>query len=380
MRKTTLWKIVALLCLCALLTAFSTGCGKKDNSPATSQEPAPPTAQQPSDNTGTKDNTPYESGKITLSDGSVYPSEPITILCGWAPGGNSDLMCQLLASKLKESIGVNANVSYMEGGDGTIALGSIANNTEADGYTIALCASGQFSIKPFTQDVSYEIENFSFTPGAAEECYCIFVNKDTGFETLDDLVAYYKANPDKTLHYGMSGANGIPHLSTRLVWDELGLSNTQVVSYDGGATALAACLGSEIEAICVVASIGQPSYESGDLNAMVMLTNERLAAMPDVKTLGEFGYETISAGVKKAYCLPAGTDPQIVDFLSDIFQDIYSTDEWAQFLADNTCNPCTLTGEEYKDACMSSAGTFWNLLEQLDLLKEGAEKPAYMLS
>ena len=71
--------------------------------------------------------------------------------------GNSDLMCQLLASKLKESIGVNANVSYMEGGDGTIALGSIANNTEADGYTIALCASGQFSIKPFTQDVSYEI-------------------------------------------------------------------------------------------------------------------------------------------------------------------------------------------------------------------------------
>lgn len=378
MKKSTLQKVIALVCLCALVMALFAGCGQKNDSPSTSQEPSN-TTQQPSG--GDKEGAPAdESGKITLADGTVYPSEPITILCGWAPGGNSDLMCQLLATKIKEKTGINANVSYMEGGDGTIALGSIANNTDADGYTIALCASGQFSIKPFTQDVSYEIDDFAFTPGAAEECYCIFVNKDTGFETLDDLVAYYKANPDKTLHYGMSGANGIPHLSTRLVWDELGLSNTQVVSYDGGTTALAACLGGEIEAICVVASIGQPSYESGDLNAIVMLTNERLAAMPDVKTLNEYGYETISAGVKKAYCLPAGTDPQIVDFLSGVFQEIYATDEWAQFLADNTCNPCTLTGEEYKESCMSSAGTFWDLLEQLGLLKEGAEKPAYMLS
>ena len=378
MKKSTLQKVIALVCLCALVMALFAGCGQKNDSPSTSQEPSN-TTQQPSG--GDKEGAPAdESGKITLADGTVYPSEPITILCGWAPGGNSDLMCQLLATKIKEKTGINANVSYMEGGDGTIALGSIANNTDADGYTIALCASGQFSIKPFTQDVSYEIDDFAFTPGAAEECYCIFVNKDTGFETLDDLVAYYKANPDKTLHYGMSGANGIPHLSTRLVWDELGLSNTQVVSYDGGTTALAACLGGEIEAICVVASIGQPSYESGDLNAIVMLTNERLAAMPDVKTLNEYGYETISAGVKKAYCLPAGTDPQIVDFLSGVFQEIYATDEWAQFLADNTCNPCTLTGEEYKESCMSSAGTFWDLLEQLGLLKEGVEKPAYMLS
>ena len=355
-------KFLSLLCVCTLTIGLFAGCAKQQSQTPSTTSGSQTSSEQPGEN------------KITLSDGTVYPSEPINILCGWAPGGNSDLMCQLLSAKIKETIGVDSNVSYMEGGDGTVALGHLANNTEADGYTLALCASGQFSIKPFTQDVSYDIDDFAFTPGAAEESYCIFVNKETGLETLDDLVEYYKANPDKTLHYGMSGANGIPHLSTSLVWDELGLSNTQCVSYDGGSTALAACLGGEVEAICVVASIGQPSYEAGDLNAIVMLTGERLESLPDVKTLGEYGYETISAGVKKSYVLPAETDEAIVEFLSEKFAEIYKTQEWLDFLAANTCNPLDMSGSEYKEECIDKGEVFWDLLEEQGLIKEGAQK------
>lgn len=368
-------KIIALLCAAALLLCVLAGCG------TTSPQKDPTNANEPSDNEpATNEPVIEDNNKITLADGSVYPSEPINILCGWAPGGNSDLMCQLLSSKLTETIGVNSNVSYMEGGDGTIALGQIANNTEADGYTIALCASGQFSIKPFTQDVSYYIDDFEFTPGCCEECYCLYVNKDLGFETFEDLVEYYKENPDKTLRYGMSGANGIPHLSTKMVWDSVGIENTQVISYDGGAAALAGCLAGEVEAIVVVASIGQPSYESGDLDAMVMLTGERLATMPEVRTLEECGYESISAGVQKAFVLPAGTDPAIVEFLSEKFAAIYESEEWLEFLVGSTCNPCDMTGPEYKQSCEDKAEGFWVLLEQLGLLKEGATKPEYMLS
>ena len=317
-------------------------------------------------------------GKLTMTDGTVYPSEPITIICGWAAGGNSDLMCQLLAAKIKEATGMNCNVTYLTGGDGVIALTEIASNTDADGYTLALCASGMFSVKPFIQDVPFDVDDFEFLPAACEEVYTIFVNKNTGFENLDDLVEYYKANPQETLRYGMAGSNGIPHLSTKMAFDAMGLENVQNVSYDGGASALAACLGGEVDAICVVSSIGIPTYESGDLNALVTLSDSRLANIPDVKTLGEYGYESISAGVQKAYVLPAGTNQEIVDYLSGILEGIYATEEWTQFLFDNTCNPCPLTGEEYKQTCIESGAIFWDLLEEQGLIKEGLEKPDYL--
>lgn len=389
--KVTLFKrILAALCVIVLAVGMLSGCGAKKDSEEKStatEAPTPEAAAEATDEPEAESQAPAEpadepsqsedAGTITLSDGSIYPSEPITILCGWAPGGNSDLMCQFLANAFKER-GINANVSYMEGGDGVIALGEIANNTPADGYTMALCSSGQFNVKPFTQDVSYKIDDFDFLPGACEEVYCLYVNKDTGFKDLTELVDYYKNHPDETLRYGMSGSNGIPHLTMRLAWESMGLDNVQIISYDGVATALAGCLGGEVEATCIVAGVGQASYESGDLNAMMVMSGERLATLPDVKTLKEYGYDTLSQGVTKGYVMPAGTDPAILDFLSKQMIEICQTDEWAQFLADNTCNNYAVSGEVYKEDFEAAASAYWDILEEQGLLKEGAEKLPFM--
>ncbi len=218
-----------------------------------------------------------------------FPSKPVRIIVGYAPGGGVDMAARLVGQALGEEWKGTVVIDNRPGAAGGIGT-EMAAKAAPDGYTMMLCNIGTHGITPArVAKLPYDpIRDFSFLSRIGGTPNVLMAHASVAARTIPELVAFAKANPGK-LSYGSSGVGASPHLSIELLKMMAGI-NIVHVPYKGAAPALADVMGGQIP-LSVGNLPGGPlaAIKSGKVRGLAVTTLKRSSKAPDVPTFAESG-------------------------------------------------------------------------------------------
>ena len=276
---------------------------------------------------------------------SVYPSRPIRMVIPFAAGGAIDMMARPVGKKLQELLGQPVVIDNRGGAGGNIGAELVAKSSP-DGYSLLMGSTSPLAINPaYFSRMSYDVLR-DFTPIAqiVQQPLIIVTNLSQPFRNIQDVVAFAKRNPGK-LNYGSAGLGTSNHLVGEMLSNSAGIKMEQV-PFQGGAPALVALLGGQIELLITQPNTVLTHVKSGRVRALATTGAKRSPAYPDVGTLVEAGYKDLD--VVGWYCIvgPANMPRPIVDRLNaDIRRAIASPEVHDALIAEGT-EPTTGSPEE----------------------------------
>src|SRR5215470_715005 len=252
------------------------------------------------------------SAAPTIALAQSYPTRPVRILVGFAPGGPADTIARIAGQRLSERLGQAVVIENRTGAGTNIATEAVVN-APPDGYTLLLITSANF-----INATLYKTLNFNFirdivpVGSLSGEPAVMLVHPSVPAKTVPEFIAYAKANPGK-INMG-SGGNGAPsHLFGELFKMSTGTDMVHV-PYRGAAPAVTALLGGQVQVFFSPLSTAVEHVKAGKLRALAVTTADRSEALPDVPTMHEFvpGYE---AGNWYGIAAPRNTPAEIIDKL-----------------------------------------------------------------
>ncbi|HET7731420.1 MAG TPA: tripartite tricarboxylate transporter substrate binding protein [Usitatibacter sp.] len=242
-----------------------------------------------------------------------FPSRPVTLTVGFAPGGGTDTAARIIAKKLSENIGQSVVVENRAGAGGNIAAQHIAT-AAPDGYTIHLTSVGPMSVAPaMTKSLPYDPKK-DIAPITMGVVFpnVIVVHPSVKARTLAEYVALAKQKPGE-LNYASSGIGGAGHLTGELFKQRAGVDIVHV-PYKGGGPAMTDLLGGRVTMYPAVPSTALPHIESGKLVALATTGPRRTAVMPNVPTVAESGYPGFEAVNWYAFVASSKVPTSILDY------------------------------------------------------------------
>jgi tripartite-type tricarboxylate transporter receptor subunit TctC len=242
----------------------------------------------------------------------AYPSKPIRLLVGFAPGGANDLVARAVATRLGPRLGQQVVVENRAGAGGNIATELVAR-AAPDGYTMLLASVASFAMSPAMLDkVPFDpINDFAPVSRAALVTSLLSVHPSMPTKSLKEFVAVARRQPGK-LNYATPGVGSIAHLCAELFWRTAGIRLNHV-PYKGGNPAAADAMAGHVESIFSLISTQTPHVRSGRLHALAVSSAKRSAALPAVPTIAEAGYRGFTASGWLGLVFPAKTPPGIIE-------------------------------------------------------------------
>ena len=229
-----------------------------------------------------------------LARATDYPSKPITLMIGFAPGGPSDVMARILTKKMEEILKQPMVIENRAGAGGSIAGAAVAR-AAPDGYTVLLATGSLLAINvSLYKNVGYDPEK-DFEPIGliGTQTNVLYLNPSVPATSLAELIAYAKANPGK-LSFG-SGGNGTPaHLAGELLKLEAKIDITHV-PFRGTGPALQAVIGGHVPMAFNPPSPLLPHIQSGTIRPLAVTTLKRTQVLPEVPTIAESGFPGFEA-------------------------------------------------------------------------------------
>jgi tripartite-type tricarboxylate transporter receptor subunit TctC len=253
-------------------------------------------------------------GPASSAMAQAFPSKPIKILVGFAPGGAMDIVARTVGQKVSASVGQPVIVDNKPGAGSNIAIRALIESAP-DGYTVMLVANGLAANPALYQPVPFDPER-DVVPVAlvARLPVVIAANAKSEIASLAKLVEAAKARPGTVL-YASPGNGSTPHLAVELFARAAGIA-LQHVPYKGGAPAINDVLGGQLPLVAVNAVEVLPHVKAGRLRVLAALSAERVSTLPDTPTIAESGYRGFEASVWHAFVAPRGTPPAVVERLS----------------------------------------------------------------
>ncbi len=242
-----------------------------------------------------------------------YPSRPVRIVVGFAPGGPNDINARLIGQWLSERLGQQFIVDNRPGASGNIAMESVVKSPP-DGYTLTMVALSSavnatlFSNLPFNF-----LRDIAPVGCISRNIFLMEVHPSVPAKTGAELIAFAKANPNK-LNMASPGSGSGPHMASELFKLMTGITMTHV-PYRGSGPMLNDLIGGQVQFAFdgISSSIGH--IRSGRLRALGVSTAARIEMLPGLPTVGEFvsGYE---ASGTQGLGAPRDTPPEIIDKLN----------------------------------------------------------------
>jgi tripartite-type tricarboxylate transporter receptor subunit TctC len=231
-----------------------------------------------------------------------YPTRPITVIVPEVVGSAADIMSRIIGGRIGEALGqpVNYENLFLEAG---VEKGIKA---APDGYTLIYGSSGNVALLPHVKKVSFDpLKDLTPVARFAIQPTLIATNPKLPVNTLQDLIAMVKANPDK-LRMSTAGAGTSGHFSGEMLIAMAGIKPV-VVHYKGGGPAIEAVVDGDSQFTVAPIAGRLPNVRSGKLKAIAVGSPTRLALLPDVPTVAESGYPDYRAVGWGAIFVPNGT-------------------------------------------------------------------------
>jgi tripartite-type tricarboxylate transporter receptor subunit TctC len=298
-----------------------------------------------------------------------YPTRTVTIVAPFAAGGSTDLIARLVAQQLSARLGQQFVVDNKAGGNGAVGSGAVAR-ARPDGYTLLITPNSTYAINPhlYTNLPYNQERDFAPIGLLALNGFFVCVRGDSRFRTLADLVAAAKAAPD-TISYGSGGIGSANHLAPEMFAAAAGIK-LQHVPYRGGSPAMQAVMTGEIPMSFVDTVVALPFVRSGELRALAVTTEGRLAQTPDVPTLAESGMPGLNASSDFAMFAPANTPEPIIRRLSQAVMEGLRAPELRDRLLVMAMEPVAGSPEEFPAYLAAESAKWRDVIRSRDIRVE----------
>jgi tripartite-type tricarboxylate transporter receptor subunit TctC len=255
----------------------------------------------------------FFSAFAVLANAQDYPSKPVKVLVGYAPGGAVDLVARTLGQNLSSSLGQPFIIENKPGAGTNIAIKQLIDSP-ADGYTLMLSANALAANMSLYKPQPFDIDK-DITPIAmiGHVPVVIAAPADSKLNKLSDLIKAAKSNPD-FITYGTPGNGATPHMAMKFFEQAAGIS-LKHVPYKGGSPAITDAIGGQLDLVAVNLLEVAPHVKSGKLKIIAVMSAKRSALFPEVPTVSESGFPGFEASVWYGLIAPAKTPASIVKIL-----------------------------------------------------------------
>jgi len=245
---------------------------------------------------------------IAGAQAQTYPSRQITIVVPFPPGGSTDVAGRIMAEKMRPLLGQPVIIENVGGAGGSIAVGRVAR-AAPDGYTIDI---GQWDthvgsiIYPLNYDLQKDFEPIGLISVNPQ---LMVARKTLPADDLKGLVAWMKANPGKITFVNQNAAAQV----SGILLQQLTGTQVQFIPYRGAGPAMTDLISGQVDLLVVQGAVALPQVRGGTIKAIVNLSPNRSASMPDIPTSDEGGVPGLYMSGWFGFFAPKSTPKDIID-------------------------------------------------------------------
>jgi tripartite-type tricarboxylate transporter receptor subunit TctC len=246
----------------------------------------------------------------------TYPSRPIRLVVGFAPGGAADFVARTLAEPLGRSLGQPIVIDNRPGAGSSIAAEYVAKSAP-DGYTMLIASPSSILVNPLInkQSAFDPLKDLVPVSKVSSSPLVVAVSPAIGVSTLKELIAYAKKNPGK-LNYASSGNGSAPHLAALLFQHVAGVEMVHV-PYKGGGPAVQSLLAGDTQVSFATPPSVLPLVQAGRLRALAITSRDPTSLMPGVPGMAQAGLPDYEISFWYGFFVPAGTPAAVIQRLFD---------------------------------------------------------------
>jgi tripartite-type tricarboxylate transporter receptor subunit TctC len=244
-----------------------------------------------------------------------YPSKPIRLLIGFAPGGAADYVARAMSQSMSTALGQTVIVENRPGAGSSIAADLVAK-AAPDGYTLLIASPSSISVNPaLNPKLGYTARDLAPVTKLSSSPLVIAANPDTGINSVQDLLARARKDPGK-LNYATSGNGSAPHLGAALFAQVAGVQMTHI-PFKGGGPAIQSVVAGDTQLTFGTPPSVLPMIKAGRLKGLAVTKRERTELVPGIPGMAEAGLPEYAIEFWYGLFVPAGTPAAISKKLFD---------------------------------------------------------------
>jgi tripartite-type tricarboxylate transporter receptor subunit TctC len=297
----------------------------------------------------------------------AYPTKPIRFIVPFPPGGSTDPMARLAATKLSERWGQSIVVDNRPGGNTIIGTEAVAK-APRDGYTILLASSSLLTTPSLIRHLPYDvIRDFTGVATIATSRFVLVVPPSVPASNLQELIAYVKSKP--LINYASSGIGTNTHLSAALFNLMLGTKMNHI-PYKGSGTLQADLMAGRVDLSFQVPISVISHIKAGKLKTIAISGDSRAAALPDVPTFTEAGMPKFRVGGWFGIVAPTGSPRFAIDKMSREMASILAVPETQDYLVRQGSEAFVSTPDEVTALIKAEVAKYAKIIKDANIKAE----------
>jgi tripartite-type tricarboxylate transporter receptor subunit TctC len=256
---------------------------------------------------------------VAPSAAQDYPKGTIQLVVPFAPGGATDIFWRTLGDHLSKNLKANIAIVNKPGGGGIVGMSTVVNS-KADGYTMCAGNSDTLNITPlFTKDIPFDtINDITYVAKLAIFPQGMAVRTESPFKTMEDIIAFAKANPKK-LKAGVPGIGTSPHLAAYTFNRDANVDIT-AVAFGGGGEVVPQILGGHVDFAFISMPPVKTQVDAGKIRYLAFFAKQRHPLYPNIPTAVEKGLKRTIIETGIGLVGPKGLPPAVVKKWEEIAQ------------------------------------------------------------
>ncbi|VTU21769.1 Argininosuccinate lyase [Variovorax sp. PBL-H6] len=288
----------------------------------------------------------------------AYPAQPIKLVVGFPPGGPTDIIGRVIAQSLGKELKGSVIVDNRGGAGGIIGADAVAK-AKPDGYTLLVAVeSSQTRGQALNPTLPYDqAKDFTYIRNLAKQRNLVVVNPQVPVNSIQELIAYAKANPGKLNSGGTFGATS--HIGGTL-FDSLNGTELTFVNYKGGAQPISDLIAGVVQVgFFTEATIAQ-HVKAGKIKALAVAAPERSPAFPNLPTVQEAGGKPMDLSPWFGIAAPAGTPSAVTRKIAAALDKVVASPEFLAQLETLGAVPIKDSSPETYTRQVAREIDFWN--------------------
>ena len=287
----------------------------------------------------------------------AYPSKNINMIVPFSAGGGTDAVARKLGSLMEKELGTSVVIVNKTGGAGAVGM-TFGATQKKDGYTITMITREIVSL-PLMNLSPISYKDFSLVSLVNMDPAVVLVEKDSKYQTLDELLADAKANPEKIKF----ASTAKPNFYALAIENEAGVKFNHI-PYNGAGEVIPALLGKHADFSLMGPGEAIGQLKAGQLRALGIMADARIESLPDVATLKELGHDVVS-GTWRGIAVPKGTSPEIVAALDAAIKKSVESDDFKDFMNNSTFGIKYLNGKDFETFIIDDTATIDSIVKSL---------------